>query len=133
MNMNIYLICFGTGILGILFHVFALKLPALKKRCNAAGKDFSVRDYVKDDWLALSSSVLSLLISIVVLDEVVKFKPFIVEYLKFFFVFVGYTGSSVLQSILGKTDRALNKMINDSPDLANKEDGNGAVIPDKGP
>lgn len=137
MNLSFYFLCLVAGLLGILFHTI-LKMQAVKKRVESAGIGFSFKAYLSAEWMALVSSILTVLIFIFILDEIVKIKPQIVEILKFFFIFVGYTGSSILQQVLGKTDKAVNKIINDSPSIVSRTgeslelDGNGAVIPSKG-
>lgn len=133
MDTQTYTQCLIAGLLGILFHLVAFKLPAIKKRSNAAGVDFSITNYLKDEWLALASSVLSVIIFTYLIDELVKFKPQVAEYLKFFFLLFGYTGSSILQSILGKADKYLNEMINgsDSRSLTNKDGDDDGIILDR--
>lgn len=138
MNTQMYLLCLIAGILGILFHTI-IKMQAVKKRLEATGIGFSIRAYLSSEWLALTASFLTVCIFIFILDEVTKIKPQVVDYLKYFFIFIGYTGSSILLSVLGRTDKAVNKVLNNEPNVTSKNDeplmldGNGAVIPDKGP
>jgi hypothetical protein len=121
MDTQLYLLCLVGGLLGILFHI-VIKLQAVKKRVEATGIKFSIKVYLSAEWLALVSSVITIFICIFVLDEITRIKPQVLDILKFFFVFIGYTGSSILQTILGKTDKAVNKLINDAPNITGKND-----------
>jgi hypothetical protein len=106
------------GMLGLLFHVFVIKLPALKKRSAVANIHFSFGNYLQDDWIALSASVIALIIALMGIDELIKYKPIVGEFVKWLFVFVGYTGSSTLQALLSKTDTAINKIVDRKTDVA---------------
>lgn len=110
--------CFGAGVLGILFHIFVVKLPSLKKRAKAANLEFTLKDYLQDDWIALGASLLALFIALMCIDEVVKYKPIVADFVKWLFVFVGYTGSSTLQALLSKTDTAINAVVDKKTDVA---------------
>jgi len=104
MEFQIYLKCVIAGILGIIAHIVFLKLPAVKKRSLAANKPFSVAEYFKDDWLAILGSFLTVVICVYLLDEIIGYNPSFFRYVKYGFLFIGYTGSSVLIGILGKAD-----------------------------
>lgn len=108
---NIFIDCFIGGVIGILCHVFLLKLPALKKRAEKANAYFSISGYFKNDWLTLVGSLLTVVVAIFVLDELLAFRPSIEKWLKFSFVFIGYTGSSILQGIFSKTDSKIQQIV----------------------
>ncbi len=111
MNATTYLLCFVAGLLGMTFHIFAIKIPAVKKQATVANMGFSYGAYLKDDLAAILASLLTILILLVVLDEVVKFKPEVLSYLKFFFVCIGYMGSSVLISVMGQAVSKINSVV----------------------
>jgi hypothetical protein len=113
-----YFSCAGAGVLGIMFHIFVVKLPALKKRSAAANIQFSIKGYFQDDWIALGSSVIALFTVLFVIDEVVKYKPIVADFIKWLFVFVGYTGSSTLQALLSRTDTTINKVVDVKTNIA---------------
>lgn len=116
--MNIYLQCIIAGLAGLLFHIFCVKLPALKKRAKLANTNFKVVDYFIDDWLTICGSILTIGIVVFMLDEFAKIDARVMEYVKWFFLAVGYMGSSFLQSILSNTDNAINKVIDTKTDKA---------------
>lgn len=116
MNQILHYAAMGT--LGILFHIFVIKLPSLKKRSVAANQKFSVTDYFKDDWLTIVGSVLTVTIVIFGLDEILTFKPDIAGYIKWFLVFVGFTGSSVIQSVFSVANKKLMAVIDIKTNVA---------------
>src|SRR5262245_52625619 len=103
--------CFIGGLLGILFHVFVIKYPALKKRAAAVKVELSLSTYLKQDLVSIIGSVITVLIVIFIIDEIAHFRPEIMEVLKFFFIFVGHTGSSILQYIFGVADKKLRNIV----------------------
>lgn len=118
MDAKLYLLCTLMGLLGIAFHVFAIKAPSVKKRAEIANLKFNLNDYLKDDILAILSSVITVIIAVFCLDEIIGYNPSFIRYVKFGFVFVGYTGSSLLISILGKFDKKTNLIVDEKTDIA---------------
>lgn len=121
-SYQLYIQCLIAGLLGILIHVFGIKLPALKKRSDVANKKFSIQDYLADDWIGIGLSVITVLVAILLLDEIIGYKPALLKYIKYFFVFIGYTGSSLLLSALSKTDKAINAVVDKKTNIADNAD-----------
>lgn len=117
MITQIHIQCLIAGLLGIIFHQL-MKVSSLRKRSIAANRPFSVSEYLKDDILSIASSVLTLVIAIFVLDELVKFKPTIMEYIKFFFASIGYMGSSVLQIVFSNTEKKILAIVDEKTNKA---------------
>lgn len=120
--MNIHIQCIIAGILGVAFHVFIVKLPALKKRSHVANIPFHPAEYFKNDWLGIVGSLLSVVIFVFLLDEVAKFNNKVMDFVKFFFVFVGYAGSSLLQALLSNTNKYINKVVDRKTNIADNKD-----------
>lgn len=118
MTLQLYATCFVIGLLGIAFHVFVIKLPSVKERSRVANKSFSVKEYFKDDWIALASSLVTLCALILAMDEILRYKPAIIDYVKALFFFVGYTGSSILQAALSQADKKINSLVDRKTDVA---------------
>ena len=118
MTIETYVWCFLAGLLGILFYIFAIKIPSVRQRSKVANMPFKISEYLQDDLAPIMTSVLTVLILLVVLDELVAFKPVVVPYLKAGFVFVGYTGSSVLVALLGKATAKINEIVDVKTDKA---------------
>ncbi len=120
----LYLQCFAAGILGVLCYMFFVKIPAFRKRSLAANKGFKVSDYFADDWLSVASSVLTVIVVVFCLREFSSLNDYILKYVRFFFVTVGYMGSSFLHSILSKTEKAITKTIDIKSNIADGKPNN---------
>lgn len=120
MSTQIYMMCFLLGSLGLLFHLFAVKIPAVKSRAKAANVPFTMGNYFKEDYLAIIASFITIVIAVFLLDEIIGYKPELIKYLKFFFVFIGYTGSSLLIGALGKADGLIKEIVASNPPQEDK-------------
>jgi hypothetical protein len=121
MTAETYIWCFLAGLLGLSFYLFAVKIPGVKSSAKVANMPFSYGQYFTDDLAAIMASLFSILILLVVLDEVVALKPIVLPYLKAGFVFVGYTGSSLLVKVLGKAQTKINDVVDTKTDIADKK------------
>lgn len=104
------------GILGILFQIFAIKLPSLKAKYAVGNRAFSFREYLADDWYTILASFICVAILIVGLDEVLDLRPELEKFIKWLFVFVGFTGSSVIQAILSVANKKIMGIIDAKTD-----------------
>lgn len=93
------------------FHLVAVKIPSVKARAKAANIPYTLKGYLKDDSAAIMASILTVIIGVYVLDELLGYRPSILKYLKFFFIAVGFMGSSVLIALLGKATKAINSVV----------------------
>lgn len=118
MNFNTYLMCFVTGLLGIFLHIFAVKIPMVKQQAKSANMAFSYITYFQDELAAILASLISVVICLALLNEIVAFKPEVVPYLKFGFLFVGYTGASLVISVLGKAQEKINCVVDVKTNIA---------------
>lgn len=120
MTTSTYLYCFLAGLLGMLFHIFAISMPAVKARQQVANMNFTMACYFKDEAAAIVANLLTLLIVLITLNELVAFKPEVIPWLKIGFVLIGYTGSSLLITVLGKAQAKINNVVDVK---ANEADG----------
>lgn len=118
MPIQIYLQCIVGGLLGIICHFLFIKLPSLKTQARVANLKFSLRAYLIEDWGALAASAVTIAVFMFVLPELVHFKPIVQHYLKYAAVFVGFSGSVILQAILGKTSKAIMSIIDEKTNIA---------------
>ena len=109
-----YFIC---GSLGVLLHLM-LKISNFIKLGKKANHPFSMKGYLQDDWPTIVADFLSVGILIFCLDEIVKFKPAVVDYIKWLFVFVGFTGSSIITGAMSVTGNKLMQVIDVKSNLA---------------
>lgn len=110
MSLEMYFICFGVGCLGILFRILAGAVQ-IDKKMRLAEKSLNFIDYVKTDWLSTVLSLVALLIVLVCIDEVFKWKPWVIDYAKNLFVFVGYGFGDILVRLFGAYSNKANKIL----------------------
>lgn len=113
-----YMQCLLGGILGILAHIFILKIPSLKQVSKAGNLRFSISEYFKDDWPSIIASLLAVLIMMFMMDEIIADSPCIAEKIKWFFITIGYTGSSIIQNWLGNSAKRINQVIDIKTNIA---------------
>lgn len=118
---NVYLDLIIGGILGQILHIIAVKLPAVKKRALAANMGFDPAQYFKDDWLAIAASAVTILICVFIFDEITGAYPSVVKWAKFLFIFVGYTGSSILLNALSKTEKKIQNVVDIKTNIADNK------------
>lgn len=109
------------GVLGILFHIFVVKIPSLRRRSAVANEKFSLKGYFIDDYPAIIASFITVAVCILTLDELIGYRPSLLKYVKYFFFFVGYTGSSILLAVLSKTSKAINSVVDIKTDIADNK------------
>lgn len=132
LNTMDYLI---PGILGIMFHVFVIKVASAKIKSKAANLQFSFGQYLKDEWVVLIGNLICVCMLIVGLDELIGIKPSIAKIVKWLFFFVGISGSSIFMFAFSVADRKIRKVIDIKTNIAdgiippvNKENREGVQV-----
>ena len=101
---------FLGGALGVLLQIL-FKIQELKKQSKIANHSFSLKEYLSDDWASILASFVSVGVGVFVIDELLKAKPQLAQYIKWFFVFVGFSGASLIQSVLSVTAKKIDQII----------------------
>lgn len=117
MDTRLYLWCSVLGLLGIAFQTL-IKISTLQKQSKIANHEFKVSDYFYNDWTTVALNLITLAVAIIAVDEIVKYRPQVLPFIKWFFFFIGYTGSSLLNYFLSKTQSGINKIIDVKTDIA---------------
>lgn len=112
--MYIYLL---AGLLGILFQVLA-KMSALKKDFEVANQVFVPAKFFEKDWIGISSSVVSVLILAIVLPDILKVRPDLINLVRILFVMTGAIGSWAFSLILGGTKKYIRKVVDEKTNIA---------------
>lgn len=118
MTFTTYLLCFLAGLLGIVFHIFAVKIPAVKQAAKVGNIPFTYSAFFQDELAAILASLIMVFIFLIALTEILAYKPDLKNYLIGGFVFVGFTGSSLLVSILGKATAKINAIVDAKTNIA---------------
>lgn len=112
------LIYLYAGVLGILLHILAVKIPSIKAKSKVANLQFKLKDYLNDDWPAMLASLVSVGIMIVGLNELLQLRPELTRYVRWLFIFVGFTGSSIIQAGLSVANQKIMKIIDYKTNVA---------------
>lgn len=115
---NTLLTYFIMGSLGVLLQIFAVKVPTLAARFKTANRAFSFIEYLKGDWYTIIASFVTVGIVTFGIDEILDAKPELEKYIKWFFLFVGYTGSSIIQNLLSVANRKIMAIIDVKTNIA---------------
>ncbi len=111
MDTKLYIWCALAAILGMAAYVFIVKIPAAITKAKAANVTFSMNDYFSTEWPTLAGNIASIAIALLILGEVLKFKPELQGWIITIFAFYGFTGSSILLAIFGQVSKKLNTII----------------------
>lgn len=117
MTLDLFLQCLGMGLLGMLWHTLQ-GAQKQRKRAKAANTPFAFGAFLKDQALALASTIVALIIIIFLFDELADFKPVVWKAVKFFMTLVGFCGNSLLSAALGGAEKKLLKVIDKKTDIA---------------
>src|ERR1700752_174560 len=94
MSITLYLECFLIALVGMALQTI-LKIKSIQQKAIAANIKFSIADYFKQDWGSILASLLKIILFLLILDNILKWQPGVVDYLKIGFAFVGWTGSDL--------------------------------------
>jgi len=119
MSISLYLQCFVVALVGMALQT-TLKIKGLQDKAVAANVQFKISDYFKKDWLSILAAILTIILFLLFVDNILKWRPGIVDYAKIGFAFVGWTGGDAASRLFGVVDKKINQIINDK---SNQADG----------
>lgn len=117
MTIELYATCFCVALVGMALQT-VLKMKSLQDKANAANVQFKVREYFQNDWLSITASILTIVLFLLFLDNILNWKPVIVDYVKIGFAFVGYTGSDIASRLFGVVNKKINNVIDAKTNIA---------------
>jgi L-cystine uptake protein TcyP (sodium:dicarboxylate symporter family) len=104
-----------------------LKYKSLKDKATKSNVALNFWEFVKQDFLSILATIVMIIIFVFVLDDIVNLHVKAIYWVKFLFVFAGYTGSDLILRLFGVTNRKLNNIIDketgQSMDKINIEEG----------
>lgn len=110
MDIKMYGACFAVALVGMALQT-VLKIDSLQKKARAANVKFGPADYFKNDWLSITASILTIILFLMFLDNLLKWKPAIIDFVKILFAFVGYTGSDIASRLFSVVNNKINSII----------------------
>lgn len=121
MTLTDKLICLVLGLLGMVIHVFGVKIPSFKARVKVSNEIFTYSEYLQDDLAALITSAGILVTILLILPDLLAWHPVALLWVKVGFIFIGFTDSSIIVAKMGKADDKLNKIIDEKTGLADPD------------
>lgn len=118
-----YLVYLLAGLLGVFIHCL-FKAKDLSDYANKANIKFTAKDYLKKDWFAVSLSLSSLAVWLLIFGEVGAKYPKILDYVIFSFVVMGWFGSYILQKVFSRGKSYISDVIDKKTNIA---DGLNAI------
>lgn len=117
MTIELYVTCFGVALVGMALQT-VLKMKSLQDKARAANMAFKPGQYFSEDWLSITASILTIILFLLFLDNILNWKPAIVDYVKIGFAFVGYTGSDIASRLFGVVNKKINNVIDAKTNIA---------------
>jgi hypothetical protein len=121
MTVQTYILCALAGLLGIAFHLFAIKIPSAQTRAKVANLKFTVGDFFSTEIAGISSSIFTVAIVLICAGEWLRAKPEFSNWVITGFAFIGFTGSSVLLAAFNKVGTVINKAVDIKTDIADEK------------
>lgn len=130
MTINLFIQCFLIGLLGIAFQTM-MKIKVLSDKARAANTHFQFKDYFIQDYPTVILNFIVLTACIFASDEILNFKPILLNYIKGFYFFIGFTGSAILNMVLSNVNKRIMKIIDEKTNTADEifPNGNSETIP----
>lgn len=111
MNAQVAALAMAMYILGQLFHLFASKIPAMRKRAKAANYEFSMADYWKEEWNMVAAALVLGIMLLIGMKELIRWKPGAAEVIQWVYGLVGYFFNSLIVGKLGQYEKKLSQII----------------------
>jgi len=127
MEQVIYILC-GLG--GVIMHCLA-KAKSLIDYAKNANVKFSFKDYLEKDFIAISMSLCSVFLWLLLFPEVGKVRPNILVFTRFSFFAVGLLGSWIVQTFISRAKSYLMNIVDKKTNIADNvvlDDGNEEPI-----
>lgn len=112
-TVKIYIESIIAAVIGILIH-FVVRMIKSKRRADAAKITFSYKKAIQDDGLVLISNILGACAIVYILPNLLNWKPEYAGFVRPFYIFAGYSGSSVVLAALSAAEKRTLKEIKDA-------------------
>lgn len=117
MTTQLYVQCFLVALVGMALQT-ALKMKSLQDKSRAANIEFKASQYFRQDWLSIAASILTIIMFVLFIDNILKWKPAVIDYVKVGFAFVGYTGSDIASRLFGVLNKKINNVIDTKTNIS---------------
>lgn len=118
---------FLAALLGLIFVTLA-KMSSTKKDFEAAGHEFHVKKFFRDEFIAIAMSVCFVLLMAVTISEWVNISPKVADYVTCIFGMGGAIGSWAFLLFLGKSKKYIRTVIDIKTNALDNEIGKTKTI-----
>lgn len=122
MNWLFYLSCFSIALIGMGLQT-AMAMQSLQKKARLANVEFKAKHYLQEDYLTLVISFLTIVLAMLLINEVLNIKPEVKDYLKFGFAFIGYASNDIASRLFSAANSRVNAAIDYKTTIADKATG----------
>lgn len=122
MTLELYFQCFAVAFLGMVLQAL-LKIKSIQDKARKANVQFKASEYLRDDWVSHLASLTTIIMVLFLVDEFAHFSAYVMQYMKFGFAFVGYTGSDIMSRIFSVVNRRINNAIDYKTTIADESTG----------
>lgn len=123
MTLSLYIQCAAMFILGQALHLFLIKIPAVKARTRAANKTYLFKEWWNCDWNIILATAVIGCMAILGLDQLLNWKPAILEYVKWFFAGIGAFGSTIAMSKFSQYEKEITKILDFKANISDNVTG----------
>lgn len=122
MNAGDYAIIFLISLLGMVLQML-LKIKSIQEKAKKANVIFSIKEYLRDDWVSHGISLVTIIMFMFFITELVNFNAIVSKYLKIGFAFVGYSSADIASRIFSVVNKRVNNAIDYKTTIADEANG----------
>jgi hypothetical protein len=122
MTTILYFQCFAVAFFGMVLQAL-LKIKSIQEKARKANVAFKAKEYLVDDWVSHCASLTTVVLFLFFIDEIAHFSEHVMNYVKFGFAFVGYTGSDIMSRIFSVVNKRINNAIDYKTSMADEASG----------
>lgn len=100
-----------------------LKIKSIQDKARKANVQFRAKEYLVEDWVSHCASLTTVVLVMFFVDELAHFSEYVMDYVKFGFAFVGYTGSDVMSRFFSVVNKRINNAIDYKTTIADQSTG----------
>lgn len=113
---------------GQLLLLFWFTVPQLKEKCRIANKPFEWAEWWKCDASLIIGNLIFGFILVFGIDELVTWKPGVLDYIKWLFAVAGAFGPTIVQEKWGSFKKGISNLIDIKANLADKVTGGTTTV-----
>lgn len=118
MTLSLYLQCTLMFLLGQAVDLFLIKIPEYRQLYRKANEEFVWSKYWASDWNVIVGTQAFGAICILGLDQIINWKPFILDYAKWFFAGLGGFGSGIIVAKWSSCKKYIMNVIDNKTNIA---------------